>query len=154
MHSPEAPGGAVRSCPGSGKWIEGDQHSRQYYWARTNRRKDTLSRLGWHMTAPITTPAHPFNPMDHPMRDQPPHPHAAVVSQPPLALEGAPREGDGLAPLGEGCHTHGALSERQVRQIKRLPADIRAQVHALQVRPAPPRPQLQPVPLVTLSDQS
>ncbi len=40
-----------------------------------------------------------------------------------------------LPPLGEGCHSHGGLSERQVRQIKRLPADIRAQVHALQVWP-------------------
>ena len=49
-------------------------------------------------------------------------------------LASAPQLPPHLPPLAEGCHTHGGLSERQVRQIKRLPADIRAQVHALQVR--------------------
>ena len=102
------------------------------------------------MTGPVTAPQHPFNPMDHPMRDQPPHPQSAMPPQPQptMPLEGGTaREGpapaqpqpqmqaqaQAMGPLAEGCHTHGGLSERQVRQIKRLPADIRAQVHALQV---------------------
>ena len=136
-------------------------HSRQYYWARTNRRKDSLARLGWHMNGPVPAQAQqPYNPLDPTLRDPPqpaqmggppvmhpsslpldppPHPHAlphthAHVS---AALHPEMDEAQAHSPaaqVSQGVvNPNAALSERQVRQIKRLPADIRAQVQALQV---------------------
>ncbi|KAK9793445.1 hypothetical protein WJX73_005580 [Symbiochloris irregularis] len=152
------------NCPGSGKWVEGDVHSRQYYWGRTNRRMDSLARLGWHMNGPVSPQAQQsYTPLDPTMRDpshhqqQPQQQHQQPEAPPAMApsSHGPPHShalphthahaGAALHPVMDpgqahsppqqvppGPHPQGALSERQVRQIKRLPADIRAQVHALQ----------------------
>lgn len=106
-----------RRCPGAGKWVEHDSESRQAYAARTGQRHGQLSALGWHGTVGMTLPSMPANGLGG--------------AGSPVGPDGKP-----LLPGGSGAGSPGGKRSKAGRRehLKRLPADIRAQVQVLQVR--------------------
>ena len=107
-------------CPGAGKWVEHDSESRQAYAARTGQRHGQLSALGWHGTVGMTLPALSSNG------------NSGSGGSGGADVGGFLGGGSGGgAPSSAG--KRGKSGRRE--HLKRLPADIRAQVQVLQVQP-------------------
>ncbi|KAK9858818.1 hypothetical protein WJX84_002816 [Apatococcus fuscideae] len=104
-------------CPGAGKWVEHDSESRQAYAARTGQRHGQLSALGWHGTVGMTLPALSSNG------------NSGSGGSGGADVGGFLGGGSGGgAPSSAG--KRGKSGRRE--HLKRLPADIRAQVQVLQ----------------------
>ena len=104
-------------CPGAGKWVEHDSESRQAYAARTGQRHGQLSALGWHGTVGMTLPSMPANGLGG--------------AGNPVGPDGNPLLHGGAGSMGSPGGKRSKSGRRE--HLKRLPADIRAQVQVLQV---------------------
>ncbi|PSC69166.1 hypothetical protein C2E20_7306 [Micractinium conductrix] len=114
-------------CPGAGKWIESDPESRRAFRERTQERQDMLAQLGWQDasaaqptstaggTASAATAA-PSTSAGQEAVQQRPRRRAASQQQP-----------------AGGASAGGAQSARS-GPSRRLPADIRQQLEALQAQ--------------------